>query len=314
MEYRKLGQSGLEVSRLCFGALTIGPLQRNLSAEEGGKIILRALELGVNFIDTAELYETYEHIRFALRNWRGERPIIVATKSYAYTREGMLHSLEMAQKGLGLDVIPIFLLHEQESSHTLRGHWPALEVLWEAQRAGVVQAVGISTHHVQGVLAACDVPGIQIISPLINKTGIGIQGGSRAEMLAAIRRATGCGKGIYAMKPLGGGHLLGNWSQALDYLLTKDDLHSIAVGMKSLTEVDSNVALFQGKRDLPQPEAITRRLHVDDWCIGCAACVNACPNGALGIQDGKATVIDGEECVFCGYCGASCPEFAIKVI
>lgn len=314
MEYRTLGQTGLEVSRLCFGALTMGPLQRNLSAEEGGKIIRRALELEVNFIDTAELYETYKHIRFALENWQGERPIIVATKSYAYTRDGMLRSLEMAQKGLGMDVIPIYLLHEQESSHTLRGHWPALEVLWEAQRAGVVQAVGISTHHVEGVLAACDIPEIQIISPLINKAGIGIQGGSQGEMLAAIQQAVRRGKGIYAMKPLGGGHLLASWSQAFEYLLGKDEIHSIAVGMKSVAEVESNVAFFQGRRDLPQPEVITRRLHIDDWCIGCAACVNACPNGALGIREGKAVVVRREECVFCGYCGASCPEFAIKVI
>ncbi len=314
MEYRILGQSGLEVSRLCFGALTIGPLQRNVTAEEGGAIIRHALELGVNFIDTAELYGTYEHIRFALKNWQGKRPIIVATKSYAYTREGMERSLEMARKGLGIDVIPIFLLHEQESNHTLRGHWPALEVLWKAQRAGVVQAVGISTHHVQGVLAACEVPGIQIISPLINKTGIGIQGGSGEEMLAAIEKAAACGKGIYAMKPLGGGHLLADWSRSFEYLLTKDEIHSIAVGMKSAAEVDSNAAFFQGRRDLPQPKPTTRRLHIDDWCIGCAACVNACPNGALGLRGGKAVVLHRDECVFCGYCGASCPEFAIKVI
>lgn len=314
VEYKTLGQTGLEVSRLCFGALTIGPLQRNLSVAEGGRVIRHALELGVNFIDTAELYETYAHIRFALQDWQPKRPVIVATKSYAYTREGMLRSLEAAQRGLGMDVIPIFLLHEQESSHTLRGHWPALEALWDAQRAGVVQAVGISTHHVEGVRAACDIPGIEIISPLINKTGIGIQGGSKAEMLAAIGQAARLGKGIYAMKPLGGGHLLTDWAQAFQYLLDKDEIHSIAVGMKGLAEVESNVAFFRGRRDLAQPQVRTRFLHIDDWCIGCASCVTACPNGALEIQKGKAVVVHRDECVFCGYCGASCPEFAIKVI
>ena len=313
MEYRMLGQTGLEVSRLCFGALTIGPLQRNMSAEEGSKVIRRSLELGVNFIDTAELYETYEHIRLALADWQGERPVVVATKSYAFTRDGMLRSLEAAQKGLGMEVIPIFLLHEQESSHTLRGHWPALEVLWEAQRAGVVQAVGISTHHVEGVLAACEVPGIQVISPLINKTGIEFRG-SRADMLVAIEKAANLGKGIFAMKPLGGGHLLAHWSDALDFLIQRDEIHSVAVGMKSLAEVEGNVAYFAGRRDLPPPEVTTRRLHIDDWCIGCAACVNACPNGALAIEAGQAVVAHRDECVFCGYCGANCPEFAIKVI
>ena len=144
MRYRELGRTGLRVSQLCFGALTIGPLQRNLSPEEGSAVLLRALELGVNFVDTAEIYDTYDHIRLALERFPGRGQVVVATKSYAYTREGMLASLERAQRGLGQEVVPIFLLHEQESSHTLRGHWPALEVLLEAKEAGIVQAVGIS--------------------------------------------------------------------------------------------------------------------------------------------------------------------------
>lgn len=314
MEYRELGQTGLYVSRLCFGALTIGPLQRGLSPREGAAILQRAFELGVNFVDTAELYGTYEHIRLALEGFQAERPMVIATKSYAYSREGMEVSLEAARKGLGLDVIPLFLLHEQESSHTLRGHWPAFEVLLEAKKAGVVQAVGISTHHVEGVLASCYIPEIDVVSPLINKTGIGIQGGTRKDMLEAIQKAAQLGKGVYAMKPLGGGHLLTSWSEALDYLLAKPEMHSIAVGMKSLNEVESNVAFFNGERGLSNPEVKTRRLHIDDWCIGCAACVDACPNGALELVDGQAAVAYREQCVFCGYCGASCPEFAIKVI
>lgn len=314
MEYLELGQTGLYVSRLCFGALTIGPLQRGLAPIEGSKVIRRALELGVNFIDTAELYQTYDHIRLALEDFQLERQLVVTTKSYAYTREGMLHSLEKAQKGLGLDCIPVFMLHEQESSHTLRGHWPALEVLWEAKEAGVVGAVGVSTHHVEGVLAASAIPEIDVISPLINATGIGIQGGNREDMLSAITDADKRGKGIVAMKPLGGGHLLADWSVALDYLLVKPEIHSIAVGMKTIAEVESNVAFFEGRRDLPAPKLTTRRLHIDDWCVGCGACVQACPNGALGVRNGKAEVVEREACVFCGYCGASCPEFAIKVI
>ncbi len=314
MEYTELGQTGLEVSKLCFGALTIGPLQRGLSPQEGGKVIRRALELGVNFIDTAELYQTYDHIRLALDGLETSRPMVIATKSYAYTREGMLESLKVAQEGLGLECIPIFMLHEQESSYTLRGHWPALETLWEAKQAGIVQAVGISTHHVEGVVAATNIPEIDVISPLINYTGIGIQGGSREDMLSAIAQASACGKGIYAMKPLGGGHLLSDWSVALDYLLAKPEIHSIAVGMKTVQEVENNAAFFEGHRDLPTPEATTRRLHIDEWCLGCGACVDACPNGALAIVDDRAKVVLREECVFCGYCGASCPEFAIKVI
>lgn len=314
LEYKELGRTGLQVSRLCFGALTIGPLQRGLSPQQGSEVLRRALDLGINFVDTAELYQTYEHIRLALQAYNGDRQIVVTTKSYAYTREGMLRSLEEAQTGLGPNCVLIFMLHEQESSHTLRGHWPALEVLCEAKKAGVIQAVGISTHHVEGVRAASAIPEIDVISPLINMTGIGIQGGNREDMLQAISVAVTLGKGIVAMKPLGGGHLLAKWSSALDYLLLNSGIHSIAVGMKTVDEVECNVAFFEGQRDMAAPQPTTRRLHIDDWCVGCGSCVKACPNGALAILNDKAQVVLGEHCVFCGYCGAGCPEFAIKVI
>lgn len=148
MEYRVLGNTRIKVSRMCFGSLTIGPLQRNLSISEGSRLILQALEVGVNFIDTAQLYRNYGYIRQALRGWREE--VVIATKSYAYTAEMMKNALEEARRELDLDLIPIFMLHEQESEHTIRGHWPALEYLLKAREQGKVRAVGISTHYVQG--------------------------------------------------------------------------------------------------------------------------------------------------------------------
>ena len=78
-EYRFLGNTGLKVSRLCFGALTIGPLQANLPLQEGVTVIQAALDAGVNFIDTAELYQTYPYIQKAIAGRKHE--VIVASKS-----------------------------------------------------------------------------------------------------------------------------------------------------------------------------------------------------------------------------------------
>ena len=58
-----LGNTSIKVSRMCFGSLTIGPLQRNLPLAEGSSLIRTALEAGVNFIDTAQLYRNYSYIR-----------------------------------------------------------------------------------------------------------------------------------------------------------------------------------------------------------------------------------------------------------
>ena len=212
---------------------------------------------------------------------------------------------------MDIDVVPIFLLHEQESIHTLRGHRPALDYLLK-QRPRIVKAVGISTHYVGAVWAAAEMPEIDVISPLHQSHRHRHQNRDM-EMLAAISHAAGTVKASTRVKPLGGGHLLSSWA-ALDFCLQQDDLAAVAVGMKSVEEVDHNVRYFNGERSLPQPDNNHRKLHVEEWCIGCGSCVAACPNSALGIVGGRAEVVEPSSCVFCGYCGASCPEFAIKVI
>ena len=134
MEYRILGKTGIKVSRLCFGALTVGPLQANLPIEEGAAVLRYALENGVNFIDTAKLYKTYPYIKKALKGW--DKPVVIASKSYDYTWEGMKKSLEEARIAIDRDYIDIFMLHEQESELTLEGHREALEYLVEAKEQG----------------------------------------------------------------------------------------------------------------------------------------------------------------------------------
>lgn len=314
MEYVKLGSTGIEVSRLCFGGLIIGPLQAAMSVDAGASVMQCALDAGVNFIDTAELYGTYPHIREAVKR-SGKRPVI-ATKSYAYSAEGAAKSLEKARKELDMDYIDIFLLHEQESRLTLRGHREALEYYIEQKAKGRIGAVGVSTHNIEVVEASCDMPEIEVLHPLINIAGIGIGDGSIEEMLSAVQRAHSCGKGIYSMKPLGGGNLLGRYEECMDFVLGLPFVHSIALGMQSAEEVEMNVCIFEG-RDVPREvrdglKAKSRRLHVDYWCDGCGRCVERCGTGAMRIVDGKARA-DMEKCVLCGYCGSVCPQFAIKI-
>lgn len=65
MEKYYLGKTGIKVTELCFGALPMGPMQANISVEKGAKLIRAGLERGINFIDTAEVYQTYPHIKKA---------------------------------------------------------------------------------------------------------------------------------------------------------------------------------------------------------------------------------------------------------
>ncbi|KGG81469.1 aldo/keto reductase [Caloranaerobacter azorensis H53214] len=316
MEYRNLGKTNIKVSRICFGSLTMGPLQANLPIETGANIIKYAYERGINFLDTAELYDNYEYIKEALKTIPREK-YIIATKSYSYSKETAEKSLLNALQKLETDYIDIFLLHEQESEHTIRGHYEAIEYFLKAKEKGLIRAFGISTHRVRAVLDSLKFKEIEVIHPIINKFGLGIQDGSSEEMIDAIRKAYEKGIGIYGMKPLGGGHLINRVEEAFEYVKNIPYLHSIAIGMQSIDEVDANISLLE-KGNIPKylKERLgkkTRRLIVQDWCIGCGKCVKTCKHGGIEIVEGKARAVT-DKCIFCGYCAAVCPEFCIKVI
>ncbi len=314
MEYRALGRTGLSVSRLCFGVLTIGPLQANLPLAEGVALLEHATTQGVNFFDTSEDYQTYPYLRSLLR---AHDRLIIASKSYAVTAQEMKASLERARRELDRDYIDLFLLHEQESALTLQGHRRALEHLCEAREKGTVKAVGISTHTVPGALAVLQEPGIDVLHPLLNIRGVGIRDGSRDEMLKAITEVVRQGKGVYLMKALGGGHLLHEAELALKYAFGQEYAAAVAVGMQTRSEIDYNVRLASRLAVTAELRAAAarhdRQLHIEDWCDGCGLCVDACPQDALCLGDDGKIQVQHEDCLLCGYCAGVCPYFCLKV-
>lgn len=316
MKYSILGRTGIRVSRLCFGVLTLGPLQTNLPLAEGVDLLKYAVEQGVNFFDTAEIYDSYSYLRELLKAVKGKE-LVITTKSYAVTAEEMAQSLEKARQELDRDYIDIFLLHEQESLLTIKGHRAALDYLLEAKEKGLVRAVGISTHKVAGVRGALELPEIDVIHPLFNIQGLGIQDGSIEEMESLLTAAAAAGKGIYLMKALGGGNLLPQAEEALNFAFSRPFAAAVAVGMRTHQEIDINARIASGlpvDRELQQSVSmVKRKLRIDPWCEGCGECVASCPQGALYLGPDGKTHVKEEECLLCGYCAAACPFFYIKV-
>jgi len=284
-----------------------------MDPKKAGELMLYAMDKGINMFDTAQYYENYEHISHAVKH---NKDFILSTKSYAYDVQGAESALEEALLMTGKDVIDIFMLHETESEHTIRGHYDALEYYISRKQTGDVRAVGVSTHFVRAVYAAADMPEIDVIEPIINIKGIGIVDGTREDMEKAIAYARDKGKGILAMKPLGGGNLYHSAKDCFDYITSLYGIDSILTGMISQEEIDANVGYFENGEYLSLFEELKshqKHLMVEDWCVGCGACVERCPNNALTVVDGKC-VCDKDKCLTCGYCSGACKEMALKII
>jgi predicted aldo/keto reductase-like oxidoreductase len=313
MNQVKLGSWGPVVSEICFGSLAISPLQGRVTEAQGADVLRYALEQGINWIDTAEIYDNYAQIAQATKNYPNVR---IISKSYAVSGQDLRKSLEKARSGLKRDVLDFFLLHEQESALTLKGHSKAWEELLSAKEKGLVRWIGISTHAVEGVRAGALQPGLDVVHPILNYQGLGIIDGTLPDMLSAISFASEIGIGLYAMKVFGGGHLSQDPQKAVDFVKSISGVQAMALGMSSHDEVDYNLLLVSG-RDIPSSlrERVKhkpRKLYIADWCVGCGRCQDACPQGALHVE--KIAVVNREACVLCGYCGRVCPHFCLKIV
>jgi aryl-alcohol dehydrogenase-like predicted oxidoreductase len=160
MDYARLGRTGLEVSRICLGCMSFGVPERGmhmwtLPEEESRKIIKQALEVGINFFDTANVYSdgTSEEITGkALADFAKREEIVLATKVHGKMRPGangqglsrkaILHELDASLKRLGTDYVDLYQIHRWDYNTPIE---ETLEALNDVVRAGKVRYIGASS-------------------------------------------------------------------------------------------------------------------------------------------------------------------------
>jgi len=158
MQYINLGRSGLKVSRLCLGAMSYGNPQAKpwiLSEEQGRPILRRALELGINFFDTADMYSGGDSERVlgrALRDFARREEVVVATKAYYPTgagpnqrglsRKHLLHAIDASLARLGMDYVDLYQIHRWDDGTPLE---ETLETLHDIVRSGKARYIGASS-------------------------------------------------------------------------------------------------------------------------------------------------------------------------
>jgi aryl-alcohol dehydrogenase-like predicted oxidoreductase/NAD-dependent dihydropyrimidine dehydrogenase PreA subunit len=311
-----LGNTGMRITPLVFGTLPLGPLQTGMSAREGAALIRHALECGVTMVDTAELYGTYPHIREALDGFTGE--VFLATKTHGVTAADARAHVERALRELDRDRLDVVHIHGARLADPCTDRAAVLEELLKMRDEGKIAHVGLSSHYVAAFRRAAEHPEIEVVHPLINRTGMGILDGSAADMAEAIAACSRAGKGVYAMKALAGGNLISEARASIRYVLGLPGVDALALGMLSREEIEANLELCTtDSADDAAWEQLEKRRRtfkiMEKFCKGCGACVEACTADALTLEGGVARV-NQEKCILCGYCAAACPEFLIRVV
>lgn len=315
MKYKELGKTGINVSQIGFGVLTVGGTQLNLSIEEGAEVLKYAFEKGINFLDTAQYYRTYPYIKKALEDSKFEP--VIASKCLDYTYRNMAFAIEEARKELDRDVIDIFLMHEIRNDPDFELRSGAWECLNDYKAKGIVKAIGISTHHTDAAHKMADIPECDILFPLINFQSLGIRCGegfgTREDMAEAIKLCSEKGKGVFAMKVFGGGNLTGTYQQALNYVKNLPGIDSMMIGFGKKYEIDQICDYIDGVMEPEfQPDVSKKKIRIDPGdCEGCGACIDRCPNHAIFRNSNGIAEVNHDICLTCGYCAPKCPVRAI---
>ncbi|MFC4407563.1 aldo/keto reductase [Haloarchaeobius iranensis] len=157
MEYTTLGDTGLEVSRICLGCMSFGdPDWRGwvLDEDEGTELVDRALDLGINFFDTANMYSDGESERILGEALDGQRDeAVVATKCYfqmdeddpnsgGLSRKAIEQALQNSLDRLGMDTVDLYQIHRWDDDTPIE---TTLRALDDAVRRGQVRYVGGSS-------------------------------------------------------------------------------------------------------------------------------------------------------------------------
>jgi len=222
MQYRELGRTGWKVSEISFGAWAIGSGWGQVDDQESMAALHRAVDLGINFIDTADVYGDghSEQLIARLRKERSEG-LYVATKAGrrlsphtvdGYTAENLTRFVERSLRNLDTDCLDLLQLH---CPPTEVYYWPEVfGALDDLVRVGKIRYYGVSVERVEEALKAIEYPHVQTVQIIFNMFRH-----RPAELF--FREAQGRKVGILARVPLASGLLTGKMTPQSTF--PKDD-------------------------------------------------------------------------------------------
>ena len=318
MEKVRFGKTELMVSKIAFGGI---PIQR-LGMKEAAEVVRGSIDLGINFIDTANGYtDSEEKIGLAIKGIARDK-IVIATKSGARDKKTYLENLDLSLKRLGTDYIDIHQHHglsTGEGYDVTMGEGGAHEGMQEAIRAGKVRFPAFSSHSIPaavqimktGIFAAVQLPFNYVDDEAAKE---------------AIPLAKELDIGFIAMKPFGGG-LLSDANLSLKYL---SQFESIVPdpGIEKLSEMEEIVRIVEAGEAFSESDASAiekvRAELGSVWCHRCDYC-QPCPqkihiSGVLTVESmmkrmpferagfmAGRNMENAKNCTKCRECVSRCP-------
>ena len=315
MEVTRLGRTNLTVTRTAFGVL---PLQR-VEKDEAVCILRRAFDAGINFYDTARAYtDSEEKIGLALSDVRDK--IIIATKSTATTKSGVLSDLAISLQKLKTDYVDILQLHNPTTLPDPNDPESSYAGLIEARRKGMIRFLGMTNHSLERATEA-------VKSSLYDTLQYPLCHIASQEDLSIIEVCKAADIGLIAMKPFSGG-LITNARAAFAFFRQYENVVPIW-GMQRMSELEQILGLEADPptldEDLLAAIEYDRNELASDFCRACGYCL-PCPAeipipmaARMGLllrrmpyeqfltDDWKEQMHRIEKCIDCGHCKSHCP-------
>lgn len=227
MEYVKLGNTGLDVSRFCLGCMSFGVAERwihqwVLNEEQSRPIIKKALELGINFFDTANVYSmgtSEEILGRALKDYANRDEIVLATKIHGRMHEGpngaglsrkaIMSEIDKSLKRLGTDYVDLYIIHRWDYNTPIEETMEALHDVVKAGKARYIGASAMYAWQFQKSLYVAEKNGWTRFISMQNHLNL-IYREEEREMLPLCREEK---IGVTPYSPLASGRLTRDWSE-----------------------------------------------------------------------------------------------------
>jgi aryl-alcohol dehydrogenase-like predicted oxidoreductase len=227
MEYVKLGNTGLDVSRLCLGCMSFGVAQLGhhswvLDEERSRPIIKKALELGINFFDTANVYAhgtSEEIVGRALKDYANRDEIVLATKIRGRMHEGpngeglsrkaIMSEIDKSLKRLGTDYVDLYQIHRWDYNTPIEETMEALHDVVKAGKARYIGASAMYAWQFQKALHVAEKNGWTRFVSMQDHLNLMYREEER-EMLPLCKEEK---IGVIPYSPLASGRLIRDWSE-----------------------------------------------------------------------------------------------------